>query len=235
VRGLGATESQGFVWDRGLAEGVLSSNGGVVAAARAALTDGIAGSLSSGLHHARADHGSGFCTFNGLAIAAHDVVEAGLVDRVLILDLDAHFGGGTASILGTDPRIWQVDVSTSPFDGYAGTSRFSPTLVPAGAHYLSWVRRALATFEAGAAAVAGLRWLCLYNAGMDVELPAEQLAARAAEVVAWSRRLEMPVAFVLAGGYVTGGRSPADLVALHRLTIEAAASCAGSGTRRKAR
>ena len=30
----------------------------------------VAGSLSSGLHHARADRGNGFCTFNGLVVAS---------------------------------------------------------------------------------------------------------------------------------------------------------------------
>ncbi|MCH8094474.1 MAG: hypothetical protein IH953_07760 [Chloroflexi bacterium] len=51
-------ESQGFVWDAGLWPMVLASNGGVVAAALAALERGIAGSLSSGLHHARNKIGS---------------------------------------------------------------------------------------------------------------------------------------------------------------------------------
>ena len=46
-------ESQGFEWDAGLWPMVLASNGGAVAAARAALEQGVAGSLSSGLHHAR--------------------------------------------------------------------------------------------------------------------------------------------------------------------------------------
>src|SRR5262245_40708739 len=48
----GLAESQGFDWDRGLWRMVLSSNGGMVAAALAALEEGVAGSLSSGLHHA---------------------------------------------------------------------------------------------------------------------------------------------------------------------------------------
>jgi acetoin utilization deacetylase AcuC-like enzyme len=46
-------ESQGFEWEPKLWEAVCSSTGGVLAAARAALQDGVAGSLSSGLHHAR--------------------------------------------------------------------------------------------------------------------------------------------------------------------------------------
>src|SRR5207253_5611435 len=63
-------ESQGFDWDPGLWPMVLATNGGAVAAARAALEQGVAGSLSSGLHHARRDRGAGFCTFNGLVLAA---------------------------------------------------------------------------------------------------------------------------------------------------------------------
>ena len=70
-------ESQGFQWDAGLWPMVLASNGGAVAAALAALEDGVAGSLSSGLHHARRERGAGFCTFNGLVIAAREALTAG--------------------------------------------------------------------------------------------------------------------------------------------------------------
>src|SRR6185369_4139490 len=109
-------ESQGFSWDPGLWRMVLASNGGVVAAARAALQDGVAGSLSSGLHHARHERGAGFCTFNGLALAARAALDAG-AGSVLILDLDAHCGGGTTSLIEREPRIWQSDVSVSGLDG----------------------------------------------------------------------------------------------------------------------
>src|SRR5678816_3407102 len=43
-------ESQGFTWDPGMWRSVTASTGGVVAAAIAAMTDGVAGSLSGGLH-----------------------------------------------------------------------------------------------------------------------------------------------------------------------------------------
>jgi len=85
-------ESQGFTWDAGLWTMVLASNGGAVAAALDALRHGRAGSLSSGLHHARRGGGAGFCTFNGLAISAREAPAAG-VGPVLILDLDAHCAG----------------------------------------------------------------------------------------------------------------------------------------------
>ena len=70
-------ESQGFRWDAGLWRMVCASNGGAVAAALAALQSRVAGSLSSGLHHARREHGAGYCTFNGLAIAAREALVAG--------------------------------------------------------------------------------------------------------------------------------------------------------------
>src|SRR5439155_1605785 len=111
------TESQGFAWDPGIWSMVCASNGGAVAAAKAALKDGVAGSLSSGLHHSYRDHGSGFCTFNGLALAAVTTLDEGL-RSVLILDLDAHCGGGTHSLVSHDQRIRQVDIAMSSFDGY---------------------------------------------------------------------------------------------------------------------
>ena len=73
----GLAESQGFSWDGGLWPMVLASNGGAVAAGLATLENGVAGSLSSGLHHARCGSGAGFCTFNGLAIAAREALAAG--------------------------------------------------------------------------------------------------------------------------------------------------------------
>ena len=69
-RPRGLAESNGFDWDRGLWPAALACNGGMVAAALFALKDGVAGSLSSGLHRARGGSGSAFCTFNGLALAA---------------------------------------------------------------------------------------------------------------------------------------------------------------------
>ena len=74
--------------------------------------------------------------------------------------------------------------------------------------------------------------LCLYNAGMDPYagcpnggLPGIDeaiLAERERLVFTWCRAQRIPVAFVLAGGYVGGGFTATGLVALHRLTLAAA-------------
>jgi hypothetical protein len=71
-------ESQKFPWSPALWPSVLLTNGGALAAATRALDDGIAAALASGFHHSHADHGEGFCTFNGLVVAAEAGVRPGL-------------------------------------------------------------------------------------------------------------------------------------------------------------
>ena len=217
-------ESQGFEWDAQVWPMVLSSNGGVVAAARAALAEGVAGSLSSGLHHARFDHGSGYCTFNGLVIAAKEALSSG-ARSVLILDLDAHCGGGTASLIRTDSQIWQLDVSVSAFDTYASTDRIQLEIVQQPSRYLETIKRRLTEFDAQRMEFD----LCIYNAGMDPHedcttgglrgITDAVLAEREKVVFNWCRSRHLPVAFVLAGGYASLRLDEAKLVALHRLTL----------------
>jgi acetoin utilization deacetylase AcuC-like enzyme len=221
-------ESQGFPWDEGLWRMVLATNGGVVAAARAALAGGVAGSLSSGLHHARREHGSAFCTFNGLVLAARAALGDG-AGCVLILDLDAHCGGGTASMIAGVEGIWHCDVAASSFDRHDPAPRQSLAVVSRAAEYLSTIERLLEEISAAAPAFG----LCLYNAGMDPfegcsiggrrGVDREMLSRREALVFSWCRSRAIPVAFVLAGGYKGPDLDEAGLVALHRLTIEAAA------------
>jgi acetoin utilization deacetylase AcuC-like enzyme len=221
-------DSQGFSWDAALWPMVLSSNGGVVSAAMYALERGVAGSLSSGLHHARYSKGLGFCTFNGLVIATSDALAAG-AKSVLILDLDAHCGGGTASLVAKDERIWQIDISVSPYDSYHGADRLSLDVIEEAADYLPTIERRLSEADRR-----GLEFdLCLYNAGMD---PCEDcsiggkpgitrnvLAERERLVFEWCRRRKLPIAFVLAGGYVSRRLDQQALVDLHRLTLTSAA------------
>jgi acetoin utilization deacetylase AcuC-like enzyme len=120
-RPLDLAESQGFAWDGGLWTSACAHTGGMVAAAHAALERGCAGSLSSGQHHARRDTGEGFCTFNGIALAARELAGAG--KRVLIIDTDAHCAGGTHSLVEDDARISQMDIAVSAFDDYAPAPR----------------------------------------------------------------------------------------------------------------
>lgn len=59
-------------------------------------------------HHAYPDHGSGFCLFNNIAIAAQQLVNEG--KRVLIFDFDGHLGDGTSHIFYKSDQVlyWSV-------------------------------------------------------------------------------------------------------------------------------
>ncbi|MCR4338474.1 MAG: hypothetical protein NUW01_01160 [Gemmatimonadaceae bacterium] len=222
-------ESQGFTWDPGLWPMVLASNGGAVAAGLDALQHGVAGSLSSGLHHAWRGGGAGFCTFNGLAIAAREALAAG-AEAVLILDLDAHCGGGTASLISDEPRIWQMDVSVDSYDCYERSQRARLRIVRSADDYLARIERGLREVRRRGPRFA----LCLYNAGMDpfegcstgglTGITREVLAAREKFVFDWCREQELAVAYVLAGGYLGPRLDEQELVGLHRLTLSAAAA-----------
>jgi acetoin utilization deacetylase AcuC-like enzyme len=52
------------------------------------------------------------------------------------------------------------------------------------------------------------------------------LRDREVAVFSWCRMRGVPIVFVLAGGYLGLGLERAGLVALHRLTLEAACACA---------
>jgi acetoin utilization deacetylase AcuC-like enzyme len=81
----GLAGSNNLDWDPALWQMVCASNGGMVQAALAALAESpVAGSLSSGLHHAKRERGEGYCTFNGLALAARRVLDAGFPQAELV-------------------------------------------------------------------------------------------------------------------------------------------------------
>lgn len=241
LTGKGSKKSSaGFPWDPGYAEAVSASTGGVVEAALTALREGVSGSLSSGLHHADREAGSGFCTFNGLALAA----KIALGDKpkgekrrrwwnkrckkVLILDLDAHCGGGTFDIIKDDPRIWQIDISVCRFDSYSGGH--------GERHHLHVVRDAedylpLLEIELERAAEENFD-LVIYNAGMDPHedcgigglsgITSDVIRLRERMVFDWARARGIPIAFVLAGGYTGADMWDARLAALHQMTVAAA-------------
>ena len=227
---LDLAQSQNFLWDPGMWRAVTASNGGVVAAARAALSDRVSGSLSSGLHHAQRDQGASFCTFNGLVVAAKTVLSEG-AQSVLIIDLDAHCGGGTHLLIAGDDnfsgdeRIRQLDVGVNVLDAYWMSGHNTLDIVRDAGRYLP-------TIEARLAALDGSFDLCIYNAGMDPDercmiggfpgITAEVLRRRDEMVFSWAKAHGVPIAFVLAGGYAGGRLSREELVKLHRITIETA-------------
>jgi acetoin utilization deacetylase AcuC-like enzyme len=89
-----------------VARRACAANGGTLLAARLALKHGIACNTAGGSHHAFADHGSGFCVFNDVAVAIRVLLTERRIERALVVDLDVHQGDGTAAIFREEPRVF---------------------------------------------------------------------------------------------------------------------------------
>jgi acetoin utilization deacetylase AcuC-like enzyme len=204
-----------------LIKSILATTGGMRDATNEALRNGRSGSFSSGLHHARTDAGMGFCTFNGLALAALEALKK--VKSVGILDLDAHCGGGTADILKSDKRVRLADVSVCDYDSWTPTakSRHFIKIVAKPKTYLATVEEALKSLE-------GVEFL-IYNAGMDTHeragglngITLEIIQEREMRVVEWARAQNVPIVFALAGGYTWSGLTLKEVAELHLETVRA--------------
>lgn len=230
-------QSQKFPWSPELARAVRWTNGGCVDGLRAALEDGIAGNLASGFHHSHAGRGQGFCTFNGLVVAWERMRAEGRLGRALVLDMDLHYGNGTADLLRTRPELYQLSIYGNWYkDNLAYRDVESvraddtenawsvPVRNGAGAEeYLGHLTRELP----GAIERARPQAL-LYQAGADpykedpyspLDLDHAALMERDRIVFAEARRRGLPVLWVLAGGYT---REIEKVVAVHVNTCKAA-------------
>jgi len=69
-------------------------------------------------HHAEPGRAMGFCIFNNIAIAAKDALAQGL-ERVLVVDYDAHHGNGTQAAFLDDEHL--AYLSTHQWGIYPGT------------------------------------------------------------------------------------------------------------------
>jgi acetoin utilization protein AcuC len=78
-------------------------------------------SIGGGMHHARQRFGEGFCIYNDVAFAALYMLDKYKLERVLVLDTDAHAGNGTAEYVKTNPNILFVDIHQDPRTIYPGT------------------------------------------------------------------------------------------------------------------
>ncbi|MDF4201760.1 histone deacetylase [Maribacter sp. SA7] len=75
-----------------------------------ALKYGIAMNIAGGTHHAYSDHGEAFCMLNDQAIGAKYLLNKGLANKVLIIDLDVHQGNGTAEIFQQDESVFTFSI-----------------------------------------------------------------------------------------------------------------------------
>ncbi len=211
-------QSQKFPWSPELYPSVCLTSGGCLAAARQALQDGVSAALVSGFHHACADHGEGFCTFNGLIVTLDHLVASGEIKTAVVLDMDLHYGNGTAQLVASRPHLHAVSLYGNDYwDNYCyrdvavrhhrdGDNHVSFAL-PAECNRTQM----LEIMERALPLIAERRPdLLLYQAGADpyhedpyspLALDHDDLQARDRRVFEFAKEQGIPIAWVLAGGY----------------------------------
>lgn len=179
------------------------TSGAMLAAAREALVNGrVAVAPVSGFHHAKHDEAAGYCTFNGLIVAARVLLAEDVARRIGILDCDMHYGDGTAQI------IRELGLQSSIRHFSAGAEFDRPEQA---AQFLRDLPDIVRDFEGCD--------LVLYQAGADPHikdplggwLTGPQLLHRDFLVFEHCRKLGLPVAWNLAGGYQTPLRRVLDI------------------------
>jgi acetoin utilization deacetylase AcuC-like enzyme len=158
-------------------------------------------------HHAGADHFGGGCFLNNAALAAQHLLDDGL-ERVAILDLDAHHGNGTQGIFYHRGDVLTISIHADPassypyYSGHAGETG-------AGAGSGANMNLALARGTNAGQWFAALETACLKMAGFGPQALVVSLGVQSrfglahADFLRIGERLGclgLPTAFVLEGG-----------------------------------
>lgn len=228
-------ESQKFPWSPELFPSVCLTTGGCLAAAREALASGVSAALVSGFHHAGADHGEGFCTFNGLVVALEAMRAAGEIQMAAVLDMDLHYGNGTAALARSRPWLLALSIYGNDYrDNVAyrevalrrheDAENHRSFALPAGCNRTTLLR----VMDEALPLIAARRpEVLLYQAGADpyfedpfspLALDHDDLRARDRHVFAFAQKNRIPIAWVLAGGYT---EDVTKVVRVHLNTFEA--------------
>jgi acetoin utilization deacetylase AcuC-like enzyme len=227
--GLSVREERGLglPWSPELVERGRRSVAGTIAAARHALTCGVAMNLGGGTHHAGRDFARGYCLFNDVAVALAVLRRTGLAERAVVIDCDVHQGDGTAQIFAGDARTFtlslhgarnypftrvpsdlDVDIASGTGDG-----RYLRALTEALDFALPRAQADVAFYLAGADPWEGDRLgrLSLTKAGLRARdaLVLDRLGARGT-----------PACVVLAGGYAPDIRDTVDINAATAAEVE---------------
>lgn len=203
--------------------GKLHGLAGTYQCGREALERGFCYYLGGGAHHGHYSFGHGFCVVNDAVIAIRKLQSEGRVSTVWVIDVDAHKGDGTAALTAGDDSVvtlsvhmargWPLDLPE--FDEHGErhpsyiASDFDVPVEPDAEHtYVAALGAALADLarrprpdiayvldgadpyeKDGLPSTQGLR------------LSAGQMLERDTLIFETLKRLEIPQAWLMAGGY----------------------------------
>lgn len=173
-------------------------------------------SPTSGFHHAGYNYANGFCTFNGLIIAAILLKKQYKAERIGILDLDSHAGDGTAN---TIQKTNNEDFIQHYSLGYHDIQKHNNTEWLENLPHL--IKKNFANCD-----------ILFYQAGADCHeedpevysghFTTEQMYLRDKLVYVTCKELNIPVVTNLAGGYQKPVKK---IIDLHSLTAKAFLDC----------
>ncbi|MEM1164746.1 MAG: histone deacetylase [Planctomycetota bacterium] len=209
-----AVRRMGFPWTERLVRRSRLAVQGTINAMRMALSDGIAGNLAGGTHHAMPAHAEGFCVLNDVAVALTVLRQEGAIERALVVDLDVHQGNGTAACLADCPHLFTFSMHGR--NNFPLKKERSDRDVPlddrlGGDAYLRGLEAELSALpDRVCARAGGSPDLIVYLGGVDVladdkfgrlGLTQGDLTARDRMVCEWVRTLGVPLCLLLSGGY----------------------------------
>jgi len=106
-------------------DAAIAAAGGTIAAVDAVMQEKVTNAFACVRppgHHAEPEMAMGFCLFNNIAIAARHLLDHYDLQRVLIVDWDAHHGNGTQYSFYEDPRVFYFSIHQFPFYPGEGTA-----------------------------------------------------------------------------------------------------------------
>lgn len=218
----------GLPWSKALVRRSFLATGGTLAAARAALRDGVGSNLAGGTHHAFPDRGEGFCVLNDVAVAIRVLMRDRLIARAAVVDCDVHQGNGTAAIFERDETVFTFSMhGAKNYPLFKTRSSLDVELADGtkdGEYLETLVQSLPRVFEHAPDIV-------FYLGGADpyegdrlgrLSLTMAGLRERDETVLRACRERGVAVATVMSGGYAADIR---DTVEIHCNTVRAAREC----------
>ena len=188
-----------------------------------ALERGFCFYFGGGMHHAQKSIGNGFCLLNDIVIAVRKLQAGQRIQTAWVIDTDAHKGDGTAALTANDSSIVTLSIHMGrgwPLDGssHDAAGRLNPSFIPSDidipvyageeALYISKLEdglRKLGDHPNPEIAVV------VFGADpyekdelpstADLRLSLEQLFARDRLVYEFLKARQIPMAYLMAGGY----------------------------------
>ncbi len=212
---------QGFKnWSPQFREAILSIQAGQLVASEIAFKKGISANIAQGFHHAVYERGNAYCTFNGLALIAKQYPNK----KIFVLDCDQHGGNGTAEYTQQLENLYNFSIYALAFGCATHERSMTRHIHNKKGSFDEYAEAVIEGFEHA------LDWqadLIIYQAGMDCHqndrfgskwFTTDLLYQRDLMVFKLAKKYQIPIMFVLAGGY----QKLDDLVPLHVNTFKAA-------------